>query len=248
MLRINLQKRLAALLGKLRKFVQLQAVYMPRLLDPLSPPVGLTILDVDSFAVVLPSDVPTDRRLEVCGSHTKLPDMEDQLQYADACDALESLRHSLRMRTCYNQDKIANVTGQVPNTKARSLQESVDQAVKNAAARYRRAREAVQRLRGPGAWQESLRPLLDSDLIGLNERAVTREEIAERVRVRALGDSETPGDSAGVPLLGNVYVGEGRRTLSWIWYSGEFGHAAGGEDFGLNDGALRPMPVNFVVY
>ncbi|TFK80817.1 hypothetical protein K466DRAFT_503224 [Polyporus arcularius HHB13444] len=176
MLRINLQKRLAALLGKLRKFVQLQAVYMPRLLDPLSPPVGLTILDVDSFAVVLPSDVPTDRRLEVCGSHTKLPDMEDQLQYADACDALESLRHSLRMRTCYNQDKIANVTGQVPNTKARSLQESVDQAVKNAAARYRRAREAVQRLRGPGAWQESLRPLLDSDLIGLNERADGLEE------------------------------------------------------------------------
>ncbi|RDX39693.1 hypothetical protein OH76DRAFT_1367263 [Lentinus brumalis] len=164
-LRINLQKRLATLLGKIRKFVQLQAVYMPQLHDSPSPPRALTVLDVESFSTVLPSDVPSDKRLQVCGNNARLPQMEDELQYADACDALESLRHSLRMRTCYNQDKIANVTGQVPNTKARSLQQSVDQAVKNAAARYRTARQAVEQLRGPGAWQASLRPLLDSDLI-----------------------------------------------------------------------------------
>ncbi len=241
MQRINLQNRLAALLGKIRKFVQLQAVYMPRLHDTAAPPRALTLLDIDSFSIILPSDVPSDQRVAVCGQHTQLPRVEDELQYADACDALESVRHSLRMRTCYNQDKVANVTGQVRNTKARTLQASVDQAVKNAAARYRGARLAIERLRGPGPWQESLRPLLDSDLVGLNERAMTREEAAERERVRALGDSSDgeveESDAAGVPLEGNVYVGEGRRTLSWIWYSGESGHAEGGDDFGLSEGS-----------
>ncbi len=241
MLRINLQNRLAALLGKIRKFVQLQAVYMPHLHDAAAPPRALTLLDIDSFDIILPSDVPSDERITVCGQYTQLPKIEDELQYADACDALESVRHSLRMRTCYNQDKVANVTGQVRNTKARSLQASVDQAVKNAAARYRGAREAIERLRGPGPWQETLRPLLESDLVGLNERAMTREEAAERERVRALGETSDveldDSDAAGVPLEGNVYVGEGRRTLSWIWYSGESGHAEGGDDFGLSEGS-----------
>ncbi|RPD67932.1 hypothetical protein L226DRAFT_474192, partial [Lentinus tigrinus ALCF2SS1-7] len=182
MLRISLQNRLAALLGKIRKFVQLQAVFMPHLHEEGTPPKALTILDVDTFPIILPSDIPSHQRAQVCGPYEQLPNIEDQLQYGEACDALESLRHGLRMRTCYNQDKIANVTGQVPNTKARSLQSSVDQAVRNAADRYRRARDAIERLRGPGSWQESLRPLLDKDLIGLNERAMTREEDAERER------------------------------------------------------------------
>ncbi len=237
MLRIKVQKRLATLLGKVRKFRQLQAAYMPAVLpSATTPPKALTALDVETFAVILPSDLPSEQREKACGQ--KLPRMEDELQYADACDALEDLRHSLRMRTCYNQDKIANVTGQVPNTKARSLQSSVDQSVKNAADRYRRARQAVERLRGPGAWQEVLRPLLDTDLVGLNERALTREEAAERSRVRALGeDMGDTTEAAGIPLTESVYVGEGRRTLSWIWYSGESGATEGGDDFGLSDGA-----------
>ncbi len=238
MLRIKVQKRLATLLGKVRKFRQLQAAYMPAIqasTTSSTPPKALTALDVETFSVILPSDLPAEQRVQVCGE--KLPRMEDELQYADACDALEDLRHSLRMRTCYNQDKIANVTGQVPNTKARSLQSSVDQAIKNAADRYRRARQAIDRLRGPGAWQEVLRPLLDGDLVGLNERALTREEAAEQTRVRAMGE-ETWDVSAGIPLSGVVYVGEGRRTLSWIWYSGESGAIEGGDDFGLSDGAF----------
>ncbi len=239
MLLIKVQKRIAALLGKVRKFRQLQAVYMPGLVQSSSstPPRALTALDVDSFPIVLPSDLSCQDREKYCVA--KLSQIEDDLQYADACDALEDLRHSLRMRTCYNQDKIANITGQVPNTKARTLQSSVDVAVKNAAQRYRGAREAIERLRGPGSWQEVLRPLLDSDLVGLNERALTREEAAERERVRALG--EDTDNAAGIPLLGSVYVGEGRRTLSWIWYSSESGATEGGDDFGLSDGMFTTL-------
>ncbi|RDX42700.1 hypothetical protein OH76DRAFT_1362279 [Lentinus brumalis] len=182
LLRIKVQKRLAILLGKVRKFRQLGATYMPAVhasSTSATPPKALTALDVESFAVTLPSDLPSEQREQVCGE--KLPRIEDELQYADACDALEDLRHSLRMRTCYNQDKIANVTGQVPNTKARSLQSSVDQAVKNAADRYRRARQAIEHLRGPGAWQDVLRPLLNTDL-RQGQASLTRpvsDELAE---------------------------------------------------------------------
>ncbi|KAI0686696.1 hypothetical protein C8T65DRAFT_590939 [Cerioporus squamosus] len=186
MLKIKVQKRIAALLGKVRKFRQLQAVYMPGLAPPSTSasmaPKALTALDVDSFSVILPSNVAPENREKVCVDN--LPQIEDELQYADASDALEDLRHSLRMRTCYNQDKIANVTGQVPNTKARSLQSSVDVSVKNAAHRYRGAREAIERLRGPGPWQEVFRPLLDSDLV-VSLTIPIDEELAEAISAYA---------------------------------------------------------------
>ncbi|KAL1947003.1 hypothetical protein VTO73DRAFT_13964 [Trametes versicolor] len=56
----------------------------------------------------------------------------------------------------------------------------------------------------------------DPDVVGLNERALTREELAENERLREMGKA---ADDRSVPLPGVVNLGEGHRTLSWIWYS-----------------------------
>ena len=49
-------------------------------------------------------------------------------------------------------------------------------------------------------------------------------------------EEETTTGLQGVPLEGAVSIGEGRRTLSWIWYSSGSGVGENGDDPGLSDG------------
>ncbi|CDO74326.1 hypothetical protein BN946_scf184348.g1 [Trametes cinnabarina] len=211
---VNWQKRASPLLHKIQRYLELQAIYMPRLSRPTATP-SLSLETATLFPITLPSDLPPSDRAASCDLN--LSTIEEDLRSANAFEALEDLRRSLRMRASYNLDKIKNVTGQVPNTRAREKQATVDEAVRDAKQRYREARSALERLRGPGEWEKMLRPLLDSDVIALNERALRREELAENERLRELGSTV---EDRGVPLTGAVQVGEGRRTLSWIWYTG----------------------------
>ncbi|THU78372.1 hypothetical protein K435DRAFT_700184, partial [Dendrothele bispora CBS 962.96] len=99
--------------------------------------------------------------------------------------------------------KIRNVTGQVGSTRAAGVLRQIDIRIHSRKIRYRLARDALLRLRGHGNWEDALRPLLDGDVRGVNERAdhdpdrgefLVEEGIVSRVR------------------------GEGKRHLSWIWY------------------------------
>ncbi|KAI0348829.1 hypothetical protein OH77DRAFT_1550647, partial [Trametes cingulata] len=211
---VDLHKRAAPLLHRLNQFLDLQAVYMPRLASHTSPQPPPTVDTIYSYPLHLPSELAPDIRALVCVEG--LAQIEDDLQYAEACEALDELRHALRIRTSYNRAKIKNVTGQVLNTRAREKQATVDEAVNAAKQRYRAARLTLMQLRGAGDWEATLRPLLDEDIVGLNERALTREEVAENERIRAMGGV---AQDRGVPLSGVVNPGEGRRTLSWIRYT-----------------------------
>ena len=82
---------------------------------------------------------------------------------------------------------------------------------------YRRARTCLFSIRGPGDWEHTLRALADADVRGVNERALTAEEKAERVAVQEAGGVVDPVD--GVAIQQTVALGDGRRTLSWIWYA-----------------------------
>lgn len=70
-------------------------------------------------------------------------------------------------------------------------------------------------MRGNGEWERELRVLLDTDVQALNERGLTEEEMAQRQAVHDLRDVE----EGGVAHYGEVALGEGRRTLLWIWYT-----------------------------
>ncbi|OJT01852.1 hypothetical protein TRAPUB_7684 [Trametes pubescens] len=232
---VGWHKRAAPVLKKLLRFYELQARYMPGL-PASATEAGPTIDNADSRSIVFPSDLDESSRARFCVEG--LLKIEEDLREADAYEALEALRHALRLRTSYNTDKVKNVTGQVHNTRAREKQASVDEAVNDEARRYRDARRALLRIRGGGAWEGELRPLLDSDIVGLNERALSREERAENERIREMG--QTVQDHS-VPLSGVVSVGEGRRTLSWIWYSAatEATFKDDNGDPGLRDGSAR---------
>lgn len=138
-----------------------------------------------------------------------------------------------RIQAAYNCDKVKNVTGQVPNTRAREKQGSADESIHAAKQRYRAARSALERLRGSGEWEATLHSLLDKDIVGLNQRALTREKLADNDRARDMGGA---AEDDSVPLSGVISVGEGRRTLSWIWYTSD-GDAlhSNNDDLGLQD-------------
>ncbi|KAI0055071.1 hypothetical protein BV25DRAFT_1816158 [Artomyces pyxidatus] len=148
----------------------------------------------DKVVLPLPSSTPSALRAKIYSQDAI--ETEKRLRYAEAFESLDRVRHHLRMRSYLNAYKVKNTTGQAPNTRARNLQSQVDVKVHAAAKRYRHARRLYAELAGDGDWQDELQELLDEDIRGLSERAVRVNEAEEE----------------------NVDGGEGKRTLSWLWY------------------------------
>lgn len=140
----------------------------------------------EAIRLYMPSDIQEDLRATYCDP--VLLQMEADIRYACATEALQDLRRHLHLRVYMNQLKIKNVTGQKGNTRARGLQETIDRKVGDAADRYRVARRAYMALKGPEApGMNKLRELKAGDVIGLGERAqrelMRRQDEALRKRV-----------------------------------------------------------------
>ncbi|KAI0039084.1 hypothetical protein FA95DRAFT_1657962 [Auriscalpium vulgare] len=168
----------------------------------------------EHIKLYLPSDLSERERAAACDP--TLSDMEAKFRYAGACQALDDVRHQLRFRTYVKRFKINNVVGQRKNTRARTFQSRIDDAVHRAAATYRLHRAAYLRLVGPGAWEKRLRELLDEHLVGLGERLLDQIDLADIERVKEYLRSRRGPSSTG----------ESRYTLPWIWYTA----GGGGED------------------
>ncbi|KAJ7800943.1 hypothetical protein B0H14DRAFT_2386836, partial [Mycena olivaceomarginata] len=112
-------------------------------------------------------------------------------------------------------------------TKSQALQSGIEERIKGAASRYRSAREALLSLRGPGAWEEVLQVLQQADIRGMNERTLNDEEKEEERKARILAglppdedEVDEFGEVVEPTVLFNLETGEGKRSLSWIWYTG----------------------------
>jgi hypothetical protein len=128
----------------------------------------------------------------------------------------------LRTRSFTNRFKIANVTGQIRNTRARETQHSIDDRVQTYELQYRRTCAAILKLRGNGPWEDILKVLDHSDVRALNERELTAQEKEDIrwVRERNSVVSEADDINAERVLATVASVGEGHRRPSWIWYTG----------------------------
>jgi hypothetical protein len=220
-------ERRTTLLKHIQRFRKLQEVYMPGLdpkgsahLERLASDDLSRSAHVEDCKLYMPSELSAQDRRKYCPAG--LPAMEDRLCHAEATDSLENLHHHLRTCSFTNRFKIANVTGQIHNTRARETQHCIDDKVRAAELQYQRARGALLKLRGNGLWEESLRVLKQSDVRALNERELTVQEKEDVRRVRErIGvvvdkdDANTERAAAAVAA-----VGEGQRRPSWIWFTG----------------------------
>ncbi|KAL1715565.1 hypothetical protein EV715DRAFT_265868 [Schizophyllum commune] len=202
--------------GRYRKY---QRIYMPDLqthLESLCKRIVDEKEDAENIQLYLPSELENRQRVALCAPG--LADVEARLREGEAHEALEDVRRALRARTATNMFRNANVRGNTMATRARGTFDKISKRAHTAKLRYRHARNSLVLLRGHGVWEDTLRRLDDDDVRALNERALTKEEKAERARARDLTEADfTTVD--GIPLAGVVARGEGSRTLSWIWYS-----------------------------
>jgi hypothetical protein len=219
----SLVERRTVLLKRVQCFREIQRLYMPGF-DPKNctqterSGTVTSSTHIEDAKLYLPSELAAADRRKYCPNG--LAAMEDRIRYAEAFDALEDLRHHLRTRSFTNKFKIANVTGQIKNTRAREVQHRIDDKVRASELHYRRAREGVKKLRGPGEWEQKLRVLEKSDVRALNERELTQQEKDDVEQLRSRLGTNT-GDVNEERMVTQVAaVGEGARRPSWIWFSG----------------------------
>ena len=89
--------------------------------------------------------------------------------------------------------------------------------------RYRQTREMLLALRGDGPWRWMFWELQDDDIRTLNQRARNREVTEHNREIVRLTGDECASEDYGVILEKAYSRGEGRWTLSWIWYSDPIG-------------------------
>lgn len=212
------QERRVAIRKKIQHFRALQVTYMPGLRAVLKDPGVLGDSPdavAESIRLYLPSELSSEDRNRVCA--VAVCEVEARIRHADTSEALDDLRRCLRTRTYLNKWRIKNISGQHKNTRARALQHGVDVKVHSAKTRYRHSRKALLALNGHGSWEQTLKELKDDDVRALNERALTEHEKQKREQRIAAG--HRTADDARESVVVQGALGEGRRQLSWIWFT-----------------------------
>ena len=120
----------------------------------------------------------------------QLGEYEWLLHDAQARDSLHKLRDSLRLKDYLLKEKKKSSRGVRENTRSQTQISNAVKKIKTAAINYRVARTALT----------NLTPILGRDDIWSSELRVLKDD-----------------DIRGLPIEG---LGEGTRTLSWIWTSG----------------------------
>lgn len=153
-------------------------------------------------------------------------------------DALENIRHILKVKTRMVQFKNKNVLSQRDGTQSRTIIDRVHQKARAAAEKYRTARVAKLALSGPGDWETVCKLLNDSDICGYQDSDCLRPRapcrgIHEDDQLQALAEASAEAaaaaisntvDGSAVRLFDDERTrrngtGETRQTLSWIWVS-----------------------------
>ncbi|KIL56756.1 hypothetical protein M378DRAFT_57844, partial [Amanita muscaria Koide BX008] len=223
-----LLRRRTSLLKRIQEYVIARDKYLSGLSSYLgTAQTELLTSTPEVIPLYLPSSLPPEIRASICIAG--IDKIEDHLRFAQACEALVQLRIQLMKRTCAVRYKSRNVESQRNYTRFRALQNQTEKKIKTSQITYTIARNAIFALRGPGSWEESLKVLRPEDVRGLGEHALRAEELETdrcmHIRAGLEGtDKWTLEDVLASPLppvqfIPNLAIGEGNRTLSWIWYS-----------------------------
>ncbi|KAF9471312.1 hypothetical protein BDN70DRAFT_909386 [Pholiota conissans] len=226
----------------LRDWELIRATYMPGLLQYqiASGAGGPTGWDGDvnpeDVELFLPSQIPEIHRAAVCVQ--RLDVIESRYREAQCHDALDTLRHALRIKVRMIQFKNKNIRGQNQSTRSRALIDRVHRRALASVDRYRAARAAKLRLSGPGDWEKILRPLLNGDVRGYSDprrhprgpgrrgiwedgqQPVDVAEVRDDDVANTQPDEDMDDDTIeAIPQERGRREGTGRTThaISWIW-------------------------------
>lgn len=145
-----------------------------------------------------------------------LADVKAELWTGKAREALHALRQGLQTRTMTNRFHLRHCTRQWMLMRGQGILQQINLKIHKAKLHYRYVRNALKRLKGDGLWEKEVKVLEESDVHALNERTLTAEEAEQR---RTMHDYKEIAEKGGVAAFGVVALGEGQRTLLWIWYT-----------------------------
>jgi hypothetical protein len=158
-----LEKR-ATLLYLIDKWRQIQAIYMPGVLniettDPKSP----QRVKAELITLWLPSQLDAKGRNTICLGG--VVNSETELRLAQLEDSLDDLRRARRTRRgliLFHKVQLAG-QGQKTQTKSQAAMRAIQDRIDRYVRRYRTARDALLCLNAPGKWRELYRPLTNDD-------------------------------------------------------------------------------------
>ena len=190
----SLQEKRNTLTSQVRRWRELQSLYMPGAVTPSFPmPDDDADEDngekVDDVSLVLPSALQPEQRLAIC--RHRVAEHERQFRLAQLEDSLVELRRVRRIRRTLLMNHRIQIAGRGrrANTRSRSVIDSIEQRINRFTQRYRAAYKALLQLDPSGIWQETYLELKDCDNRGPGKEAEERG------------------------------VGDGSYAPSWIWMS-----------------------------
>ncbi|KAL0578101.1 hypothetical protein V5O48_003880 [Marasmius crinis-equi] len=225
-----------ALRRQILNLEEVRAVYMPGLAQYLRDVQGeedVVEERAEDITVWMPSSVPVDCRKRVCVPG--MGEVEAKLQKGRAHDALDGLRHSLRVKARMLIFKNENVRGQRDSGRANETLNGVAHRVNRFAERYRACRKAYYSLLCTEG-DEELPKLEVSDVRNYRDPATIREGPGRRGTNELWEEGESEGQRQMVESEGTITgqhliplnrreweirsvhgTGETRKRLSWIW-------------------------------
>ncbi|KAF6741643.1 hypothetical protein DFP72DRAFT_861712 [Ephemerocybe angulata] len=199
--RAKVQERANNLQQRIDAWISIQHLYMPFLAahrKTLEEAGGTEVPEPHKIELFLPSSV-----LHLTDIDIRLLRYEMRYRIAQAHTALRELRGHLLLRTHMIRSKRQYGHGQREGTKSHTLLDDMRRRVASSSAKYRYARQCLEKLSGPCAsriWEKELFPLADEDI-----KSITAE----------IEDDEWEDFVEG--KIDRVGLGEGKKSLTWIW-------------------------------
>jgi hypothetical protein len=236
----ELQTKRTALLKVIQKYRNHQRAYMPGLIARLNTdgfkegPEALGAPEM--MKLFLPSAFAPAQRDTICSK--TLVDIEVRLRKAQLSEALSGLRRQLRARMYVGKLKNKHGNGQAYYLRSNAFISQVNGRFREHQRLYDAARQAMENLEPDGAWQKTYRKLRPEDIRGINQK---EEEARTLKRTREMAgvdqeyadnkgeedkdneDEDEDDDYLDIPIQPlqdpRSVLGEGHRTMSWIWYT-----------------------------
>lgn len=226
----TISERRNTLRSKLKKFQQLQAIYMPGLLQfvinrqrsaPTPAPNDNTPrMHVEDAELWLPSMVPTAVRDRVClcmeDSPQGLPGIEQRLREAQCTSALNQLRSALRLKSHMTDWRNANARGQREGLRSRVQIDRIERDISSSSAKYRAARLGLINLSNEASVSTQFPILHDNDIASYADPDLEANRKRKRTVVAETAE-ELEENVDDLQEDRRRPAGESRRVISWIW-------------------------------